>query len=129
MREKQRTGAATLETHMDANNAMLIIVNKTTGGRVPALARIHVDMTLAMLYFVNEAANVKPPRRSKITEFHIVERINLEDSTESIGVPSTFLRTPSITIIIGIKREVTKSGIVSVAHNKEAHTSNAKQFF
>ena len=114
---------------MDANNATPIIVNKTTEGFVPAFDKIQVEMTLAILYFDKAAAKVKPPNNNKITEFHIVDKMNLDEDTASINEPSSFFNTCNTTIKIGIKSDVTNNGIVSVAQSKDAHINNAKQFF
>lgn len=127
--EKQSTGAATFETHMEANKATPMIVSKTTEGLVPALDKIHVDINLAMWYFDNAAANVKPPNNNNMTEFHIVDNINFEESTESMSEPSSFFNTPRLTINKGINKEVTKRGMASVAHKREEQINNAKQFF
>lgn len=127
MSEKHNTGAATFDTHIEANNETPIIVKSTTDGVVPAFDKIHVDNNLAMLYLDNAAAKVKPPNNNKITEFHIVDNIYFEALGASIAEPSSFFKMLQLTIITGMNKEVTNNGIVSVAHSNEAPINNAKQ--
>ena len=78
---KHMTGAATFSRNADAINATPIMVSNTTDGLVPAFDKIHVDINLAMWYLDNAAAKVNPPNNNKITEFHMVLKINLDAST------------------------------------------------
>ncbi|KAH3665830.1 hypothetical protein OGAPHI_004018 [Ogataea philodendri] len=61
---------------------------------------------------------------------HIAEQMNLEASAGERGSPvSGSTRVLSTTIRNGSRRDVVKSGMASVAHNNEAHTRTARQFF
>ena len=65
-----------METHIDANRATNIFVNKMIFGFVPALDKMCVLMIFAMLYLLNAAAKVNPPNSNMITEFHMVLKMN-----------------------------------------------------
>lgn len=84
MMEKQSTGAATLEIHIEANMATNMLVTSTVRGRVPALDRTKVAMRFAMPYLLSAAARAKPPRSSMITGVHMAENMYLVASLVSI---------------------------------------------
>lgn len=65
-----------MDTHIDANNATNMFVNKIIFGFVPAFDKMCVLMIFAMLYLLKAAANVKPPKSNMMTEFHMVLKIN-----------------------------------------------------
>jgi hypothetical protein len=71
MREKHKTGAATLLIHILAIIATNMLVRRTVRGLVPALLRTKVAMSLAMWYFDKAAAIVNPPSSSMMTGVHM----------------------------------------------------------
>ena len=106
---------------METKSATNIFVKRMKCGFVPAEAKMCVESTLAMLYLERAAAKVNPPSKSMMTLDHIVDSINWEESRGDIGWEVTgSLMTGNTTISRGIIREVTKRGIVSVAHSKDA---------
>lgn len=107
-----------------------MLVNKIIFGFVPAEDRMWVEMTFATLYLDRAAARVNPPKSNMITLDHIVDKMYCEDSAGVMTLPvDEFFKTGKKTTNRGTNREVTNRGIVSVAHNKEAYTRIAKQFF
>lgn len=111
MREKQRTGAATLETHIDANVETNILASRTQCGLVPALLRINVAASFAILCLLNAAASEKPPSSSIITGLNISENINFAvDFASSRSPEDGSTMTLKHTTRRGIVIDVTKSG-------------------
>ena len=113
MKEKHRTGAATLLIHMLAKAATNMLVTSTVRGLVPALLRTNVAIRFAMSYFDSAAAIVKPPRRSIITGVHMAAKMYFVAalaSSRTCGLSSD-LTTLRITQRNGISRDVTNRGI------------------
>lgn len=110
-----------METHMETKSATNIFVKRMKCGFVPAEAKMWVERTLAMLYLERAAAKVNPPNKSMMTLDHIDDKMNWEDSRAAMGWEVTgSLMTGNTTMSRGIIREVTKRGIVSVAHSRDA---------
>lgn len=84
MREKQRTGAATFEIHIEANVETNMLVKMTEAGLLPARPRTAPASDLAMLCLLRAAARENPPRRSMITGPNMSEKIFLAASFDVI---------------------------------------------
>lgn len=67
IREKQRTGAATLLIHILAKEATNMLTNNTLEGRVPAFDNIKEAIALAIPYLLSASAIEKPPKSNMIT--------------------------------------------------------------
>ena len=106
IREKQRTGVATLEIHIHRKAATIMMESKTQRGRVPARERTWVAKALAIPYLDNAAASANPPRSIIIVPLNMDEKTDLDAAFAVIGVPSALHIMPSRTIKKGIKREV-----------------------
>ena len=110
---KQRTGAATLEIHIDAKVATPMLVRSTVRGFVPAFERTKVAIIFAILYFESAAEMVKPPSKSMMTGVHIAAKMYDVAAFESrrwCGLSSE-RTTRRMTTKKGTRRDVTNRGI------------------
>lgn len=77
IREKQRTGAATLLIHMLATVATSMLTSKTRLGLVPALDRTNVAMDFAIPNLLRAPAIANPPSKSIMTGENMLAKTRL----------------------------------------------------
>lgn len=128
MRERQRTGAATLLIHILAMDATSMCTKRTEEGLPVALESTKEASYLAMPYLLRAAAMANPPRRSMMTGESIDAKTTLEASMALNRVPSEGERiTRKVMARKGTRSAVTNNGKSSVAHKRLAKTRIAKQ--
>ena len=112
IKEKQRTGAATLLIHILAKVLTNMLHSSTQCGLLPARDKIREARDLAMLCLERAAASEKPPSNNIITGPNISEKMRLAPFLASSGSPVfTSTMTLSKTTRTGIHMEVTNKGI------------------
>nr|CAA54760.1 unnamed protein product [Saccharomyces cerevisiae] len=125
--EYVRTGAATLEIHIDRKNTTHIAIKRTFLGLQPAKANNHEARTLAMLYCASTSPKVKPASRIIIVEDHMAAKISDEALAALIIAPSEVFRTLKRTTSSGTRNAVMCNGMASLAHKKATHSTRAMQ--
>lgn len=129
MSEKHNTGVATFDIHMLRKAETNMTASRTHRGRVPACASTREAKALAMPYFERAPAMANPPSSIMIVLLNIDENTALEALAADNGRPSSVCSMPSGTTRNGIRSDVAYRGMASVAHNMDANTSSAKQWF